>query len=961
MGINNYYIFKLYNNMLNVLSYFFFSLLCISSLCIILMQNTFFALLFLILSFFFTAIILLIFELEFLGLIFLVIYVGAVAVLLLFVLMMLETKLKNFYTNIFLYFPLGSFINAIFFFEMLYTISNSFNTNCYYNCFTFNHYLNWYNILDTLTDLETYGQFLYIHCVLHVLIVGLILFLALIGIIFLLTKPMDRIFKSQTSFCQLSRSYPIQSYIHMSVIVCEKCTDYNPSLAIPIPYVSVDGFKVQESLFLPEYFFITSFFCLILFSLFSLKPMLNQKYFFIKFQYNNQLIFLLVLIIICYLILVYQQINLSLLTNLSFNDSIINDLFSIAAKFIIGVSSLCFLIFISHYVKEQRLSSLEYYIILFTSIFGFLLLCCSNNFLTAYLAIELQGLAFYLLAAFKKSSNFSIESGVKYFIIGSLSTVFFLFGVTFVYGFSGSLILTDYNDFFVWILSKSGSLFFFEAMVKASHITNCSILKLQIIFDSFKLIKNKFNFCALDFDVLNSVSRSDSLRETLLFYDIFMEIFSRFYKLDTISFRNDQIKLNCMRTTIEFYLENIFNERVFLIKLLKFFKTDFDLLLNIIANQNNVFLYELLNSNDLSCAKLINNSFIYSILLDEVISQRFNKFVELYNTVTFFFMFNMDVRTNRHSFNLADFIVKLDNINIAERLFVLDFSLVTLGILIIFLALIFKLALAPFHLWSPDVYEGSPSSSTFFFMVISKLSVFIFLLRICYSSFYSFISYWQVYSLIIASISIFVGAIVGLKQRKLKSLLTYSSINNMGFVMLAFSTGSFEGVHAQFYYLIIYTITSLCFWAIILNLKLKKSKYIEKQNKDIGDLALLQESNSITAQNIAIILFSMAGLPPMVGFLVKIGVFKALVGVSIHFFSIINILFSVVATFYYLRIVKVVFFENILIGSLYSSLNSKKVFLINFLCFLLIFLFIAPMFLYLYLYKITLFLNKSFY
>jgi NADH-quinone oxidoreductase subunit N len=137
--------------------------------------------------------------------------------------------------------------------------------------------------------------------------------------------------------------------------------------------------------------------------------------------------------------------------------------------------------------------------------------------------------------------------------------------------------------------------------------------------------------------------------------------------------------------------------------------------------------------------------------------------------------------------------------------------------------------------------------------------------------------------------------------------------------------------------------------------------YVEKQNKDLGDLALLQESNSVIAQSLAVTLFTLAGLPPMVGFLAKIGVFKALSGVSIYFFSFINILFTVIATFYYLRILKIIFFENLLVGNLYEAINTKKTFLINFLTFLLIFLFISPMFLYLYTYKITLFLNKSFY
>jgi len=148
--------------------------------------------------------------------------------------------------------------------------------------------------------------------------------------------------------------------------------------------------------------------------------------------------------------------------------------------------------------------------------------------------------------------------------------------------------------------------------------------------------------------------------------------------------------------------------------------------------------------------------------------------------------------------NLNTLFLELFESNSIEQQFMFDFSFAISGMLIIVLALFFKLALAPFHLWAPDVYEGSPSSSTFFFMVISKFSIFVFLLRICYSSFYSLIAYWQFYSLVVATLSVFIGAVAGLKQRRLKSLLTYSSINNMGFVLLAFSVGGFKEFKLNF-------------------------------------------------------------------------------------------------------------------------------------------------------------------
>ena len=193
--------------MINVLSYSLFFLLGFSSLCVVLLQNTFFALLFLILSFLLTSILLFFLECEFLALILVIIYVGAVAVLLLFVLIMLETKLKSFSKDVVRYFPFGVFLNGIFFFELISLINKSFSNNSVFYENFLNTYLNWYDKLDSITELEVYGQLLYTQFVLQILVVGLILFLALVGVIFLISKSIFSKKINQTSFCQLSRNY----------------------------------------------------------------------------------------------------------------------------------------------------------------------------------------------------------------------------------------------------------------------------------------------------------------------------------------------------------------------------------------------------------------------------------------------------------------------------------------------------------------------------------------------------------------------------------------------------------------------------------------------------------------------------------------------------------------------------------------------------------------------------------
>lgn len=806
----------------------------------------------------------------------------------------------------------------------------------------------------------------------------------------------------------------------------------SPSLWVNSIFLSVEHLKIQELAFLSEYFLITAFFCLALFALFSLKPSSNKKDFSLRFQYDNQLHFLVILILVFYLVLVYQQISLSGLAFLSFNDSIINDSLAIVSKFIIGLSSICYLIFITQYLKNQKLVNFEYYILLLTAIFGFFLLCCTNDLITAYLAIELQGLAFYVLAAFKKSSNSSIESGIKYFILGSFSTAFLLLGITFVYGFSGSLLLTDFNDFFIWMFSVNSFFFSFDSLFKAfasfqtnTYATeNFLVTKLNVISNNLDLFKKKTNFFELNFEFLKpnfdsfSTNTVDDI-EISLARNLSEKMFELYYNLELTDcyFQTSSYQLDFFKSMLCTFLVEI-NFQNFVVELLynlpedclthkNFANLRNDLLqtnyyenisvesfksqdnsLNFLNFQNllegdssfyNVFrLVECcyLSECILHIVKFSENLKVQNeIPITNILSDDFSEALTLMSDELFSSLKNFKTHSDLEFGNLCDFqshmvsmtsilglnnfFSQFDTVDSVTSLVIFDSSFVILGMVIILLALLFKLALAPFHLWSPDVYEGSPSSSTFFFMVLSKLGIFVFLLRVCYLSFSSFISYWQFYSIIVATLSIFVGAVGGLKQRKLKSLLTYSSINNMGFVLLAFSVGSFEGIQIQFYYLIVYILTSLCLWGIVLSLKKKMDS--EKQNRDLGDLALLQESNNVIAQNLVIILFTMAGLPPLVGFLAKMGVFKALTGVSIYFFSVLNILFSVIATFYYLRIVKIIFFENLLVGSLYSAINSKKVFIINVLNFLLGFLFISPVFLYLYSYKITLFLNKGFY
>jgi len=256
------------------------------------------------------------------------------------------------------------------------------------------------------------------------------------------------------------------------------------------------------------------------------------------------------------------------------------------------------------------------------------------------------------------------------------------------------------------------------------------------------------------------------------------------------------------------------------------------------------------------------------------------------------------------------------------------------------------------------VYEGSPSSFTFFFAVVPKLAIFILIIRIFYSSFFEYSIKWRYYIAAIAVLTIIVGSFGGLEQKKLKSLLAYSSISHMGYTLIAFSTGTFEGMQSLLCYLFLYMIAGLCIWSIFLLLQLKH-RYSKKQNKDLTDLNLLSKSNSILALFFSTVLLSIAGLPPMIGFLVKIGVFLVSIEASMYFIAILSILCSVISTFYYIRIVKIMYFENSVAGKLYYPIESSISILVVCLFYLLLFLFVNPTLIYLFSYKIILLLTMS--
>lgn len=525
---------------------------------------------------------------------------------------------------------------------------------------------------------------------------------------------------------------------------------------------------------------------------------------------QSSVLYLSILIVFFASYLVLNE-HLNVIEMSCLNNTYVNDYISFVSKLIIGSLSMFCLMMMHSYILGQQINNFEYFLLFLFSVLGLFLLCSSNDLLTAYLAIELQSLAFYVLAAFKKNSTFSVDAGIKYFILGAFASSMFLFGSSLLYGFTGS-----------------------------------------ISFDDFQLL------------FLNSVPGQASVN--ISFYNILEEFFQQ--------------------TGALIYIEYP--------KLMELFSEEHDLVCKFFDCQ-----YELRET-------YINFCFLESSINSETV---FDK--------------------------------------------AFDTNLIKFALIFILVALFFKLTIAPFHIWAPDVYEGSPSSSTFFFSVVPKLAIFVLLIRIFYFSFYGFVDSWRHFIVLVVIFSIMVGSFGGLEQRKLKTLLVYSTVSHMGYSLIAFSAGTFESLQMLLSYLIVYSFSGLCIWSIFILTKVKTG-YFQKQNKDLTDLVLLGKSNYMLAIFFTTVLFSVAGFPPMIGFLVKMGVFLTAMEASMYFVALISILCSVVGTFYYIRLIKILYFEKVLVGKLYYPISSQSSVLITLLFFLFLFLFCNPTLLFLISQKLSL-------
>ena len=370
----------------------------------------------------------------------------------------------------------------------------------------------------------------------------------------------------------------------------------------------------------------------------------------------------------------------------AFNGSFVADNFARFAKLLVLVGSALTLAMSHEFLEQQRIAKFEYPVLVLTGTIGMLFMVSATNFISLYLGFELQSLSLYVLAAFNRDSVRSSEAGLKYFVLGALSSGMMLYGISFIYGFAGT-----------------------TAFPEVAHAVAHASTNLGVIF----------------------------------------------------------------------------------------------------------------------------------------------------------------------------------------------------GLVFLIAGLAFKVSAVPFHMWTPDVYEGSPTPITAFFSMAPKTAAMALFLRVMVSAMPGVIHDWQQIVIFVSVLSMFLGSVAAIGQSNIKRLMAYSSISQMGYALMGVAAGTFQGVEGVLIYLAIYVITNAGVFVCILAMR-RQGHAIET----IPDLAGLARSSPRLALAFAVLFVSLAGIPPLAGFFAKFYVFLAAIDAHLYVLAVLGVVSSVIGAYYYFRIVKIMYFEE---------------------------------------------------
>ena len=311
----------------------------------------------------------------------------------------------------------------------------------------------------------------------------------------------------------------------------------------------------------------------------------------------------------------------------------------------------------------------------------------------------------------------------------------------------------------------------------------------------------------------------------------------------------------------------------------------------------------------------------------------------------FFFLFGSSlIYFSFGTTNLASLALLTENLSVSS-------AFIYFGLVCLVSALLFKLGAAPYHMWIADVYEGAPTLVSLIFALVPKVAFFVVILRIAFISFWSFFStFWEDFFCICGLLSLFIGCICGLGETKIKRILAFSSVGHVGFLCLGLRSGSIEGIQAVLFYLVFYMLTAAFLWVYVLHLDLTSNSSLLTFADAIG----LVRSNPFLGFGVVLMIFSLAGIPPFGGFFAKLNIFTGLINSSFFIVAIFAILTSVISAFYYIRLIKIFYFEKNNNWFFFAPLTKGASIILVLSGLIIIFFMLSPNLFYLLSYKVGL-------
>lgn len=236
----------------------------------------------------------------------------------------------------------------------------------------------------------------------------------------------------------------------------------------------------------------------------------------------------------------------------------------------------------------------------------------------------------------------------------------------------------------------------------------------------------------------------------------------------------------------------------------------------------------------------------------------------------------------------------------------IDTTVLSFGLVFLVIGVAFKLGAVPFHMWLPDVYQGAPTAMTLFIATTPKLAAFAMMIRLLIEGLGELQQYWQDMLIMLAVLSIVLGNIVAIAQSNIKRMLAYSTISHVGFILLGILSGTASGYAGSLFYALSYAVMTLAAFGIIM---LMSRRGFEAE--ELSDYKGMSKQHPWFALMMLIVMFSMAGIPPLVGFYAKLAVIKSIVDIELISVAVVVVLMSVVGAFYYLRVIKVMYFDDV--------------------------------------------------